>query len=472
MSASVGVKPRASGEARERDGAAVAGLEVPTLVADLAGPAGALPRAPFELVKGARGRSIMEWLDRQTLMAFDDLTSERVRQLLQALLREMDPERFPSFLAYAPFGSSGWHLLIQGVGHTPLKELEDRTGTFERVDLEELRDAGYIRLQAKPDGMLEGRLTKRALDAGLEMTREGAQGDEVSSGDADIDHLVEPLSNRILAECDNRQVKRLHDLQVDMVKRGILGSGIEEQGKIKIAIDFMDEYVEAMMRELLGVVRKARGRLERRDTDWIRRRLERDLGLLKTGQAGCYVKSSHGQRHLGDYIQRKGAGIHSALEIELRTAALEARGMASAKSGLARDVFISYASEDKDTVAKPIAEELRARGFTVWYDDYEIKLGDSIPKKIDEGLGSSRFGVVVLSPSYFAKNWPKKELEALLAREAAEGGKVVLPVWHQVTAEDVSAHSKMLATKRAARISDGVKVVVDQIVEVLQASAG
>jgi len=406
-------------------------------------------------------------------MAFEDLTSERVRQLLQALLREMDPERFPSFLAYGSFGSTGWRLIIQGVGQTPQKELDDWKGKFERVDLEELRDAGYVRLQAKPDGFLEGRLTKRALDAYVEMKRESGQGEQVSSGDADIDHLAELLSNRVLAECGTRQVKRLHDLQIDMVKRGILGSGIEEQGEVKIAIDFMDEYVEAMMRELLGLVRKARGRLERRDADWIRRRLERGLGFLKTGQAGCYVKSSEGQRHLGDYIQRKAAGIHSALEIEVRTAALEARGSAvAAKSGLARDVFISYASEDKEAVAKPIAQELRSRGFTVWYDDYEIKLGDSIPKKIDEGLGSSRFGVVVLSPSYFAKNWPKKELEALLAREADEGVKVVLPVWHQVTAEDVRNHSKILATKRAARMSDGVKAVVDQIVEVIQESAG
>ncbi len=298
-------------------------------------------------------------------------------------------------------------------------------------------------------------------------------GSAVSSGDVELDDLAELLSNRVLAECGARQVKRLYDLRVDMVNRGILGSGIEEQGKVKIAIDFMDEYVEAMMRELLGVVRKAHGRLERGDVDWIRRRLDRDLGLLKTGQAGCYVKSSEGQRHLGDYIQRKAAGIHSALDIEGRTAALEARGSpAEARSGLARDVFISYASEDKEAVAKPIAQELTSRGFTVWYDDYEIKLGDSIPKKIDEGLGSSRFGVVVLSTSYFAKNWPKKELEALLAREADEGVKVVLPVWHLVTAQDVRHRSKILATKRAARMSDGVQAVVDQIVDVIRGASG
>jgi TIR domain len=398
-------------------------------------------------------------------MSFDDLTSERVRQLLVTLLQEMDPEKYSSFFAYFAFGGGSGVLLI-GVGQTPQRELEDLKGRIERADLLDLRDAGYIRLEDKRDGTFEGRLTKRAIDAYAEVKRESGAGERITSGDADMDDLAERLLNRVVRECGDRQVKRLKDLQVDMVKRGILGSGIEEQGKIKIAIAFMDEYVEGMMRELLALARKARGRLEKRDSDWIRRRIERDLDQLKTGQAGCYVKSGQGQRTLGDYIQRKKAGVKSELEIELRTAALEARTQAT-QATVVKDVFISHASEDKEAVAKPIAEELRSRGFTVWYDEYEIKLGDSIPKKIDEGLGS-RFGIVVLSPFFFAKNWPKKELEALLQREADEGVKIILPVWHQVTAEEVRKHSKMLATKKAAIMSKGVTAVVEEIVGAIQ----
>ncbi len=330
----------------------------------------------------------------------------------------------------------------------------------------ELRDAGYIWLEDKGDGTMEGRLTKRALDAYAEMKRASSAEEAITSGDPEIDDLAERLSNRVVGECGNQQVKRLKALQLDMVKRGTLGSGVEEQGNVKIAIDFMDEYVEGMLRELLALVRKAGRRPEQQDADWIRRRIERDLDLLKTGQAGCYVTSGLGQQQLGDYIQRKKAGVRAALEIEVRTAALEARGQA-AKTVVVKDVFISHASEDKEAVARPIAEELRARGFAVWYDEYEIKVGDSIPKKIDEGLGS-RFGVVVLSPSFFAKNWPKKELEALLQREADEGAKIILPVWHQVTADEVSKHSKLLATRRAALMSKGVKAVVDEIVDAIQ----
>jgi hypothetical protein len=424
--------------------------------------------AGSQVVRSPRWWSIIGASTARILMQFEDLTSDRVRQLLLTLLREMDPEKYASFIAYFTFGGGGLHLM--GAGRTPGRDLEELQGNVERADLLELRDGRYIRLEEKQDGTLEGRLTKRALDSYTEMLRETATAEEVLSGDRDVDELAEQLSSRLVGECGKQQGIRRQELRNDMGRRGILGSGIEEQGEVRIAVAFLDEYADAMTKELTGLVRKARGQLDRPGLEWIRRRIERDLGLLKRGQAGCYVKGNLGQRTLGDHIQRKVAGVASALEIELRTEALERRAQASSKP-IAKDVFISYASEDKDAVARPIAEELRTRGFTVWYDDYEIKLGDSIPKKIDEGLGGTRFGVVVLSRFYFAKHWPKKELEALLQREVDEGVKVVLPVWHQVTAEDVKLQSKILVTKRAALMTKGLKVVVDEIVEAIQEAA-
>lgn len=91
-------------------------------------------------------------------------------------------------------------------------------------------------------------------------------------------------------------------------------------------------------------------------------------------------------------------------------------------------IFIAHATEDKDAVARPIADALRKRGYSVWYDEYSLKLGDSLRRGIDKGLASCVFGVVILSKSFFAKQWPQKELDALTTREAAEGGKIILPV--------------------------------------------
>ena len=54
------------------------------------------------------------------------------------------------------------------------------------------------------------------------------------------------------------------------------------------------------------------------------------------------------------------------------------------------DVFISHASEDKDDVVRPLAAELAAAGLSVWYDEYELRVGDSLRRKIDKGIAHSR----------------------------------------------------------------------------------
>src|SRR5207253_6486335 len=110
------------------------------------------------------------------------------------------------------------------------------------------------------------------------------------------------------------------------------------------------------------------------------------------------------------------------------------------------DVFISHASEDKTEVAVPLADALRRGGVKVWLDRQELRIGDSLREKIDEGLSESRFGIVILSPHFFQKGWPKRELNGLMALE--EGGqKVILPVWHTMTKDQVAQYSPILADK-------------------------
>lgn len=79
----------------------------------------------------------------------------------------------------------------------------------------------------------------------------------------------------------------------------------------------------------------------------------------------------------------------------------------------AHDVFIAHASEDKGAVAHPLAQALKRRGWTVWLDDLELTVGDSLTGLIDQGLARSRFGVVVLSPEFFAKRWSSASWPAL-----------------------------------------------------------
>ena len=75
-------------------------------------------------------------------------------------------------------------------------------------------------------------------------------------------------------------------------------------------------------------------------------------------------------------------------------------------------IFISHASEDKRTFVRPLAHALKGRGLQIWYDEFSLKLGDSLRRSIDRGLAECSAGVVVLSPSFFAKEWPQRELDA------------------------------------------------------------
>lgn len=132
------------------------------------------------------------------------------------------------------------------------------------------------------------------------------------------------------------------------------------------------------------------------------------------------------------------------------------------------DVFICHASEDKEDCVTELATTLTKKGVKVWYDEFSLKLGDRLREKIDKGLSNSRYGVVVLSPNFFKKEWPKDELEGLLAIEKRER-KVILPVWHNLTIEEVAKYSPILAGRLATKTEDGIDKVVEDILKVLNA---
>jgi len=128
------------------------------------------------------------------------------------------------------------------------------------------------------------------------------------------------------------------------------------------------------------------------------------------------------------------------------------------------DLFISHASEDKESFVRGLVEELERRGLEVWYDEFTLKLGDGLRRSIDHGLAQSRFGIVVLSHVFFKKDWPQKELDGLAALEV-NGRKVILPIWHNITKEEVAKYSPMLADRLAARTETGMLSVVNEIID-------
>lgn len=135
--------------------------------------------------------------------------------------------------------------------------------------------------------------------------------------------------------------------------------------------------------------------------------------------------------------------------------------------GVGYDAFISHASEDKDSIVRPLARMLNKMGFYIWYDEFELKIGDSLRQSIDKGLVNSKYGIVVLSKSFFEKNWPQYELNGLTAKEIG-GQKVILPIWHEVTKVEVLKYSPSLSDKVAADSSKmDIRTMARELAKVL-----
>lgn len=131
------------------------------------------------------------------------------------------------------------------------------------------------------------------------------------------------------------------------------------------------------------------------------------------------------------------------------------------------DAFISHASEDKEIVARPLAKELTRLGYKIWYDEFSLKMGDSLRQSINKGLTNSRFAIVILSKSFLNKSWPILELDGLTARENLSGEKVILPVWHKITPKELQEKALPLLDRLAATTDNGLPSVVAKIIEAL-----
>lgn len=131
------------------------------------------------------------------------------------------------------------------------------------------------------------------------------------------------------------------------------------------------------------------------------------------------------------------------------------------------DVFISHASEDKDEIVRPLANALKAGGLDVWYDEFELKIGDSLRQKIDKGLASSRFGIVVLSKAFIKKGWTNYELDGIVSR-FINGEQIMLPIWHGITKQEVLDYSPSLADKVARNTASfTLEEIADEIIELI-----
>ena len=170
-------------------------------------------------------------------------------------------------------------------------------------------------------------------------------------------------------------------------------------------------------------------------------------------------------------LMREREAHERRLSSQLRSRAFYTPSL-SVESSLQRryDFFISHASEDKDDFVRQLAEVLRSKGAEVWYDEFTLDWGDSLRRKIDQGLANSQYGIVILSEHFFNKEWPQKELDGLVALETATPDqKRIFPIWHKVSKDEVARYSPTLADKVALNTSmHRIEEVADRMMALIQ----
>lgn len=175
-------------------------------------------------------------------------------------------------------------------------------------------------------------------------------------------------------------------------------------------------------------------------------------------RAGAYLKLQKAQQADQKKQDKTSKKVQSAYEVritELQNQITESVMHASTSKGEEYasekyDVFVAHAFEDKETFVDEFVAEMEKIGFKVWYDTQRLQWGDSMRERIDNGLRKSRYGIVILSPNYIAehKYWTKTELNALFQLETVNG-KTILPIWHDLTKEQVVEYSPMIADRKA-----------------------
>jgi hypothetical protein len=195
--------------------------------------------------------------------------------------------------------------------------------------------------------------------------------------------------------------------------------------------------------------------------------------MTKLGKSQQRVadEQSRSQKRLLDDLRRQQEQFRQVQERHVRKTVELVDRQPSLLAAPQHHAFISHASEDKDELVRPLAETLVQAGFDIWYDEHQLTVGDSLRRSIDRGLAGARFGIVVLSPSFFAKNWPQYELDGLVAKEM-EGSKVILPLWHRVSKNEVLRYSPSLADKLALNTATHtLDELVEQLSPVLKGSS-
>ena len=126
--------------------------------------------------------------------------------------------------------------------------------------------------------------------------------------------------------------------------------------------------------------------------------------------------------------------------------------------------FVCHDSRDKEGIAKPLAVALLGMRCPVWYDEFSLKVGNSLRGSVEKGLKECRRCLLIITKNFLSNNgWTKREFDSIFTRELIERSNVILPVWHEVLPEDVYQYSPSLADRFAVKWELGADEVARRL---------
>ena len=287
----------------------------------------------------------------------------------------------------------------------------------------------------------------------------------------DFQNIVQLQRTKRFEEMNKTQERRRVEIMAQFSARGTLRSSMCEIAIIEMTSEAFLDAGTRLMVDYLSLASDVGN--EPVTLDWLEEEFckvieQASIGLRQAVMEKPLLMSqpltSEANRAIGSAVAhlKRDASIAFG-RVKLRLQRTKGAGTARPVVSM-RDYFISHAGEDRSECVDPLVKEMELRGRTVWYSEFEVTLGDSLLRKIDEGLKNSRFGVVVLSPDFFRKPWPRAELDGLAARAAVEGRKVILPVWHRLGHAEVAEHSPSLGGLVGIETTCGIPEVVNTII--------
>jgi hypothetical protein len=189
-------------------------------------------------------------------------------------------------------------------------------------------------------------------------------------------------------------------------------------------------------------------------------------GYLQTDSSGLYANAGNRLLAQAHRFDREFAAFFKTETAAEEDILLPSNILVSTGNPLF-DVFISHATEDKPYV-EPLVEALEAAGIKVWFDKTALEWGDDLRPSIDRGLANCRYGIVVLSKAFLRKKkWTEYELNSLFALEQP-GRKIILPIWHGITRDDLLQYGAGFAD-RLAKISskDSYEDIVESLLNLV-----